>query len=58
MVAGRQEYAVLEVGCTGSKRFTGGCSISDNGDDAIMHNDHNIQCKTRDFYTVTYNLNA
>lgn len=58
MVAGRQKYTAVEVGCTGSRRLTGGCSISDSDDDAIMHNNHNTQCNSRDSYTVTDNLNA
>jgi len=58
MVAGRQKYTVGKEGCMRSRRFTGCCSITDNNEDAIMLNNYNIQCNTRDSYTVTDNLNA
>jgi hypothetical protein len=58
MVAGRQKYTVVEESCMRSRRLTGCCSITDNDEDAIMHNIYNTQCNTRDSHTVTDNLNA
>ena len=58
MVAGRQKYTVVEEGCMRSRRFIRCCNINDNDVDAIMHNNYDIQCNTRDSYTVTDNLNA
>ena len=36
--------------------YTGGCSITDNDEDAILHNDYNIQCNSLVSETVIDNL--
>lgn len=57
MVADHQIYTVVE-GCTGRRGINRGCSITDNYDEALMDNSHNICCKIRVSYIVTENLNA